>query len=75
MSDTRRYFKVILDETPPRKMIAFLAANADTKARPRELVTTVDAVEKATGLDFFSKLKPAEQSALESKSNFDDWER
>ena len=56
-------------------MIAFLAANADTKARPRELVTTVDAVEKATGFDFFSKLDPAEQSSLESKSNFDDWER
>ena len=69
------FFKVILDETPPRKMIAFLAANADTKARPRELVTTVDAVEKATGFDFFSKLDPAEQSSLESKSAFEDWER
>lgn len=67
-------FKVVLDETPPRKMIAFLVANADTKARPRELVTSVDAVEKVTGFDFFSKLPIDEQVELESKSDFDKWQ-
>ena len=66
-------FKVILDETQPRKMIAFMVSNADTKARPAELVTTVDAVEEKTGLDFFSKMPLAEQAALESKSRFEDW--
>jgi len=66
-------FKVVLDETPPRKMIAFLVANADTKARPAQLVTTVDAIEKATGFDFFSTLSEAEQNRLESVSDFAAW--
>jgi len=68
-------FKVVFDETPPRKMIAFMVPNADTKARPSELATTVDAVEKATGYDFFSKLPTSEQATLESKSCFQEWGR
>ena len=44
-------------------------------ARPRELATTVDAVEKATGFDFFSKLPLAEQAELEAHSDFNEWER
>jgi len=64
-------FKVVLDETPPRKMIAFLVDNRDTKASPQQLVTTVAAVEKATGLSFFDKLK--EKKVLAGSDDVSAW--
>lgn len=67
------FFKVVLDETPPRKMIAFWSPNEDTKARPAQLVVTVDAVEKATGFDFFADMPKAEQDRLESVSDLSQW--
>jgi len=67
------FFKVVLDETPPRKMIAFLAPNEDTKRRPAQLAVSVDTVERATGFDFFSDLPKSEQEKLESEVNLADW--
>lgn len=67
------FFKVVLDETPPRKMIAFLAPNEDSKKRPWEFAVSVDAVERATGLDFFPALPDDEEERLESQVRIDDW--
>ena len=66
-------FKVVLDETPPKKMIAFISPNEDTKALPKELVVSVDEVERRTGLDFFPKMLIVEQSRLESMSIYEQW--
>ena len=47
------YYKVILDETPPRKMIAFIVPNKGSDKELWRFALTVDEVEEATQLDFF----------------------
>lgn len=66
-------FKVVLDETPPKKMIAFIVPNVDTDGQPSEHVVTVDEVERRTGFDFFSKMSRVEQSVMESSSIYECW--
>lgn len=65
------YYKIIYDETPPRKMIAFIMPNEGTDAPLCAFVVSVDEVEKQTGIDFFSKV--ADADILESASNAQDW--
>lgn len=67
------YYKAIYDETPPEKMIAFILPNRGTKKSLDCFVVSVDDVEEATGLDFFSQLPPDIQTRLESKSEPDKW--
>ena len=67
------FYKVILDLTPPRKMIAFIIPNEGSKRRLPGFVTTVDAVEALTGCDFFGNLEDGEEEALESVSDFSAW--
>ena len=67
------FYKVILDLTPPRKMIAFIIPNEGSRRRLPSFVTTVDAVEELTGCDFFGNLDDDEEEALESVSKFADW--
>lgn len=67
------YYKVVYDLTPPRKMIGFILPNDGSKYSLRDFAVTVDAVEKATGLDFFSLVPKAEQDALESTITVKDW--
>lgn len=67
------YYKVVYDETPPEKMIAFILPNKGSKKALDSFVVTVDDVEEATGLDFFSELPLDVQQKLESESNPDEW--
>ena len=67
------YYKVVYDETPPEKMIAFILPNKGSNKPVESFVVTVDDVEEATGLDFFSALPKETQDRLESKSNPKDW--
>lgn len=60
------YYKVIFDLTPPYKMIGFILPNEGSDKPLHSFAVTVDAVEKATGLDFFSKLPKQLQEKLES---------
>ena len=48
------YYKVVYDLTPPCKMIAFILPNEGSKRPRQDFAVTVDAVEQAPGLDFFS---------------------
>ena len=59
------YYKVIFDLTPPRKMIGFILPNEGSDESLATFAVTVDAVEKATGLNFFSKVPKEEQERLE----------
>jgi len=63
-------YKVIYDRTPPEKMIGFILPNEGSNKRLQDFAVTVDAVEDATGLNFFS-LVPQEQ--LESVAMVQDW--
>ena len=68
------YYKVIFDLTPPRKMIGFILPNEGSDRQLEDFAVTVDVVEKATGLDFFSTLPQAVQKRLESTITVSAWE-
>ena len=68
------YYKVIFDLTPPRKMIGFILPNEGSDRPLEDFAVTVDVVEKATGLDFFSALPKAVQGRLESTISVPSWE-
>ena len=68
------YYKVIFDLTPPRKMIGFILPNEGSDEPLAVFAVTVDAVEKATGLNFFSKVPKDEQERLERTISVKAWE-
>ena len=51
------FYKVVLDLTPPMKMIGFIVPNKITKRRIGSFAVSVDEVERLTGYDFFSELE------------------
>jgi endonuclease G len=70
----RRYYKIILnynDDTPIAA--AFIMNNEDMSAALSNYIVTIDEVEKATGIDFFSELPDALEAELESSINLDDF--
>ena len=67
------YYKVIYDETPPEKMIAFILPSKGSKKALDSFVVSVDEVEEATGLDFFSALPKETQERLEFHSEPNMW--
>lgn len=50
------FYKVIYDETPPCKMIAFIVPNEDPSLCITSHVTTVSNVEAVTQLNLFSNI-------------------
>jgi len=68
------FYKVVLDMTPPRKMIAFIVPNRAGRERLQRFVVTVDDVEKLTGCDFFSELDDELEEKLERHSDFSLWQ-
>ena len=67
------FYKIIYDTTPPQKMIAFRVPNRPSNAPINSFVTTVDAIERETGLNFFSLVPEAEP--LEATTNPDAWKK
>lgn len=73
ISVPKAFYKVLLDMTPPYKMIAFIVPNRRTKRPIRAFVATVDEVESTTGLNFFSNLEDSLEAILEQKAEIGDW--
>ena len=67
------YYKVVWDRTPPEKMIGFILPNAGSTKSLQDFAVTVDAVEAATGLDFFSEIPQPQQEQLESTLTINAW--
>ena len=67
------YYKVIWDRTEPQKMIGFILANEGSSKPLQSFAVTVDEVEAATGLDFFSEIPQPQQEQLESTLTFNAW--
>ena len=67
------YYKVIFDLTPPQKMIGFILPNEGSDEPLATFAVTVDAVEKATGLNFFSRVPNEEQERLERTISVKAW--
>ena len=69
------FFKVILDLTPPMKMIGFIVPNRSARNHLKSFVVTVDQVEEITGMDFFSRLHNNIEKPLESRrSDLSEWQ-
>ena len=72
------FFKVVIHDGMP---LAFLFAHdreangpgCPLHAELRDCVVSVDKVEMATGLDFFSELQETEQHSIESRRNLELW--
>lgn len=66
-----KFFKVILDETPPRKAIAFIFSQEDGRVDYSQRAVTMETVEKATGLRFFNDIP--ERDKISKSFRLNDW--
>lgn len=70
------YYKIIVDNNNNKpKALAFIIPNKETSKSFYEYVTTIDEVEKRTGIDFFSKMNNETERELEAHYNVKDWGR
>ena len=67
------FYKVIYDETPPEKMLAFVIPNYKPDANMWLYVTNVIYVEELTGLRFFPGLKIDKVQELKLHCNTNEW--
>ena len=67
------YFYKILLTKDGLRMVAFLVPHKDSNKPLYEFVTSVDVIEKMTGIDFFPKLEDEMENKLESNSDYKDW--
>lgn len=69
-----QFYKVLIDNnTGKTKMIAFLMPHKDSNKPLYEFVVSVDAIEKLTGIDFFSELDDALENELEASVSYKGW--
>ena len=67
------FYKVILDLTPPMKMIGFIVPNQTSKRRIASFAVSVNEVERITGYDFFSQLDDELENSLEANIDIFTW--
>jgi len=68
------FYKIILDYTQPEvKAIAFLIPHQESDKALYSFVTSIDAVEKLTKIDFFSELPDDIENKLEQSSSYKQW--
>lgn len=72
----KRFFKVILAPyaNPPRA-IGFLVNNVGNVSGMQSLATSVDEIERVTGLDFFYELPDDIENVIEAEADFGKWEK
>ncbi|MBR4815145.1 MAG: DNA/RNA non-specific endonuclease [Paludibacteraceae bacterium] len=70
-----KFYKILYDfsKRGKEKMIAFVIPNEATDTPFTEFVTTVDEVERMTGINFFSNLDKDFQERCESRSDLSKW--
>lgn len=75
VSVPKRYYKVVLDYYPPElKAIGFIVPNMKSSVDLQRFAISVDEVENATGLDFFSRIPDSLEDRLESSMEVAAWE-
>lgn len=68
------FYKIILDyQEPEIKVIAFLIPHEESQKGLYQFVTSVDEIEKLTGIDFFPKLPDDIENELEKSSSYSNW--
>lgn len=74
VSIPKSFYKIVYDyERGNHKVLAFLIPNKPTTRSFYDFVTTVDAIEAKTGIDFFPHLSPSEEKDLESQIDLQAW--
>jgi len=70
----KRFYKILLHKNGDKiKAIAFLIPNKDTKKPLYKFTTTIDNIEKITGIDFFPALPDAIENKIEAENNYKQW--
>ncbi len=74
VSIPEQFYKIVLDVTGDEKRaVAFLMPNDHCAYPVSGYVTSIDAIEGLTGLDFFSSLEDKLEAELESMASIDGW--
>ena len=68
-----QFYKIILDYSDKPKAIAFLMPNKKSDEPLYKYVTSIDNIEKLTGIDFFPALADDIENSLEAKTDYKDW--
>jgi endonuclease G len=70
----KQFYKIIFDYTEPEiKSIAFLLDHQDSEKPLYSFVTSIDEIEKRTGIDFFPSLPDSIENKLEKSTNYKNW--
>ena len=70
----KRFYKILLRKNGNKiKAIAFLMPNKDSKKALYKFTTTIDNIEKITGIDFFPALPDAIENKIEAENNYKQW--
>lgn len=74
VSIPKQFYKVLIDTNSGKtKVLAFLMDHKDSKQPLYKFVTTVDKIERLTGIDFFSELDDVTEDRLEASSDYKGW--
>ena len=68
-----KYFYKVLMTKDASKMIAFLVPHEESNLPLYEFVTSVDSIEKMTGIDFFEQLPKDIQDKMEKSTSYKEW--
>lgn len=64
-----RFFKVVIDETPPRKAIAYILHQNDKGNILRERIASENEIKKTTNEDFFADLRTEQETRQPAQIN------
>ena len=68
------FYKIIYDRSGKEvRMLAFLIEHEDSKEPLYKFVTSVDEIERLTGIDFFPELDDKQEQKLEAASSYKGW--
>lgn len=74
VSVPKQFYKIVLDNNSGKiKVIAFLIPHQESKKPLGEFVTSVDNIERLTGIDFFPKLEDTLEHKIEASKRTDNW--
>lgn len=68
-----QFFKIVVDQTPPQKTIAFIYNQTDSMDVIEKRVSSIAEIEAKTKLHFDEELPPEARPTLRAPSSFNDW--
>lgn len=68
------FFKIVIDDTPPRKALAFLYSQSDRGDQLRKNLVRLQEIEKRARIDFHPELPLEDRSVFDQPANIDSWE-